>query len=355
MRILELITPSRIGGAEMYVARLVHELRKAGDEVTVFSPTGRPFTKYLRDLELDPVSWKTSGKVDPVSVFRLVRLIRERNIELIHTHLTSATFIGALAARIAGISCVATLHGFTSAFWYRFPPRLIAVSQAVKTYFVAQGVPESRITVLHNGITLADFVPQELAAAKMEFAHLPCDPLVGIFGRLAPEKGQDVALDALTLLLPIIPNLKLMVVGDGRCQEELSMQVERLGIGSNVDFYGFHSNPRPLMRACDIVLVPSRKEGFCLSAIEAMALGRPVVATNVGGLPEVVADGVTGILVPPDDPAALADAIQQLLHHPERAVAMGEAGNARVAENFDQQRQLQLLRGVFAGEMGLKL
>lgn len=351
MRILELITPSHIGGAEMYVARLVRELRKAGDEVTVFSPTGRPFTKYLHDHELDPVSWKTSGKVDPVSVFRLVRLIRERNIELIHTHLTSATFIGALAARAAGIPCVATLHGFTSAFWYRFPPRLIAVSNAVKSHFVAQDVPETRISVLHNGITLADYVPQVLAAAKVEVAHLPGDPLVGIFGRLVPEKGQDVALDALTQLLPIIPNLKLIIVGDGRCREELGMQVERLEIGRNVEFCGFQSDPRPLMRACDIVLMPSRKEGFCLSAIEAMALARPVVATNVGGLPEVVGDGVTGILLPPENPAALAEAIQQLLRHPERAAAMGKAGRARVTQLFDQRQQLRLLRELFATEI----
>ncbi|MEI7833401.1 MAG: glycosyltransferase family 4 protein [bacterium] len=352
MRILEMITPSRIGGAETHVARLVRDLRAVGDEVTVFSPAGRPFTGYLQEQELQPVSWRTSGKIDPISIYRTVKLIRQQNIEVVHTHLTSATFIGAQAARITGIPCVATLHGFTDAFWYRLPPRLIAVSQAVKAHFVAQGIPESRITVLHNGINLAEYLPCPLEEAKIAIGQSPDGPIVGVFGRLAPEKGQDVALDALVQVVRAIPDVRLLIVGEGRCHTDLFAQAERLGIGANVEFCGFHADPRPLMRACDVVLVPSRKEGFGLAAIEAMALARPVVATRVGGLPEVVADGTTGTLVPPESPAALAAAIVELLQNPARATAMGQAGNIRVAGNFDQRRQLQLLRGVFGGEIG---
>ncbi len=354
MRILEMITPSRIGGAETHVARLVRDLRAAGDEVAVFSPSGRPFTGYLQEQELQPVSWRTSGKIDPISIYRIVKLIRQQKIELVHTHLTSATFIGVQAARITGIPCVATLHGFTDAFWYRLPPRLIAVSHAVKAHFVAQGIPEARITVLHNGINLAEYPPHPLEEAKIAIGQSPDGPILGIFGRLAPEKGQDVALDALAQVIPAIPEVRLLIVGEGRCRAALLAQAERLGIGANVEFCGFHADPRPLMRACDLVLVPSRKEGFGLAAIEAMALARPVVATAVGGIPEVVVDGVTGVLVPAESPTALAAAIQNLLQHPARATAMGQAGHARVAENFDQQRQLQLLREVFFGERGHK-
>ena len=345
INILEAITPSTVGGAEVYVAGICRLLPELGAEVRLFCPEGRPFVGYALAHGLDTISWNTHGKLDPVTVIRLTRFIKKNGIEIIHTHLSTAGFIGALAARLAGIPSAAHVHGLNTAIWYKYATAIIAVSEAAKAHLVAQGISPKKIRVVHNGVDLTRFEIVALDEAKERLGYEPGTPVFGAFGRLSKEKGQATALRAMSLLLKDHPNARLMFVGAGADSSPLKSEAEELGIAGNVDFVGFAHDVRRFMSACDAVIAPSLKEGLGLSALEAMGLGRPVVASAVGGLNEVVVPGETGFAVPPGEPEPIADSMRALLNGDGLAERMGAMGRKRVEEQFDLAKQTRTLFG----------
>lgn len=353
MRILEAITPSTIGGAEVQFATTVRGFLKLGEEVVAFCPSGRPLVPYLERQGISPVTWKTWGKCDPCTLFRLAGLMKSRRIDVVHTHLSTASLLGCLSARLTGIPSIATVHGLSDARWYRYADEIIAVSEAVRNHLLAQNIPEGRIHVVHNGIPLDEYPTQSIEMAKRACNFDPSELRVGVFGRLAPEKGQAIALAAWAHVKPRLPKARLMLVGKGKSEGELHDLCRGLALGDAVEFPGFLLDPRQAMAACDLVLVPSLKEGLGLAAIEAMALQRPAVASETGGLTEVVVDGETGILVPPGDAKALADAILRLLEDPEVAAQLGRAGRKRVEEHFNAKSQILALRDVMRRRVGV--
>lgn len=342
IRILEAIIPSKIGGAEVYVADLCDGLAKLGAEIELFCPEGRSFVDYAANRGISSANWKTHGKLDPITVFKLARLIKDRRIDVVHTHLSTASLLGAFAARLAGKPSVAHVHGMNSATCFKYSTKVIAVSEAVKKHLCAQGLPENRVTVVHNGVDLAKFEPMPIEDARRELG-LASSPLIGVFGRLSSEKGQRIALEAMAILAKNLPNARMLIVGDGKDREALLALAETLEISERVCFENFAPNIRPMMSACDVVLIPSQKEGFGLVAVNAMALERPVVATNIGGLPDIVQDNETGILTPPNDPQAISQALSELLSNPTQMQRMGKLGRKRAEENFDLNRQIELV------------
>jgi len=352
-RVLEAITPSRIGGAEVFVTELYRSFAELGAEVEVFCPAGRPFVDYARARGIEPVTWKTYGKFDPLTIIRLAQLMKRRRIDVIHTHLSTASLLGAFAAKLARKRSVAHVHGLNTATCFRYSDAVIAVSEKVKSHLVGQGLDEKKIHVVHNGVDLLRFQPMDAREAKIKLGYDPDEPLLGVFGRLASEKGQRVAVEAMFLVVkdhsPTLPaaarafaDARLALVGEGDDRPDLEASAEALGIRGNVVFTGFMQDVREMMSACDIVLVPSsRGEGFGLVAVEAMALRRAVIASEQGGLPEIVVPGETGLLVPPNDPQALADATCELLADPDRAAEMGEKGRARVEQHFALGEQMR--------------
>lgn len=339
LRVLEIITPSRVGGAEVFVINLCKELPSFGGDVFLFCPAGRPFLNHAAKRGLKCISWRTCGKADPVTVLRLMGLIKRERIQVVHTHLSTASLLGAFAARATGIPSVAHVHGLNTATCFKYSSNVIAVSEAVKQHLCAQGLDERKIRVVHNGVDLEWFHPAPLVDAKLTLGFDPTVPLIGMFGRLSAEKGQRVALEAMFLLLKEHPSARLILVGDGPDLEELQVCVDALGIRSAVEFAGFALDIRPVLFACDVVLVPSLKEGFGLAAVEAMAAGKPVVASSVGGLPEIVKQNETGLLVEPNNPSALADAVATLIKKPELAGQMGRRGRERAEQFFDFRKQ----------------
>ncbi len=339
LRVLEAITPSRIGGAEVFVATFCEELIRLGAEVRLFCPLGRPFAGYARERGLKPITWKTRGKLDPITIVRLARLTRRERIDVVHTHLSTASLLGAFAAKLARAPSVAHVHGLNTATCFRYSTRVIAVSEAVKQHLCAQGLDAKRVRVIHNGVDLSRFQPVPVADAKLALERNPSAPLIGVFGRLSEEKGQRVALEAMFILLKDHPTARLVLVGEGKSEADLRTSAAALGIGDSVEFAGFMPDVRPLMSACDAVIVPSLKEGFGLAAVEAMALGRPVVASAVGGLTEIVAPGETGFLADPNDPNAVAQALGELISNPTLAQEMGERGRERAERCFEFDKQ----------------
>lgn len=346
IRILESITPSTIGGAEVYVATLCEAIAKVGPTVELVCPAGRPFVDFAKDHGIPCTTWKTHGKVDPLTVVKLSRLIKRHRIDVIHTHLSTASLLGSYAAKMAGIPSVAHVHGLNSATCFKRSTVVVAVSEAVKEHLVAQGLDERKIRVVHNGLDLQKFLPMDAEDAKRGLMFDTEHPILGIFGRLSKEKGQMLALQAMPHILESHPKVRLVLAGKGSELHTLKDAAAALGIAESVLFTGFSSDVRTLMSACDIVIVPSIKEGFGLSALEAMALERPVVASAVGGLKEIVLDAETGFVVSPNDPSAISDRVKHLLEDLSQAKEMGRRGRERAEAYFELGHQTKILLSV---------
>ena len=332
MRVLQYITPSHIGGAEIHLLRLAVALRERGHYVKVVCPAGRPLIGPLRSHGLPLLAPRTTGKLDPLTLWRVGRLLRDERFDLLHTHLSTASLLGSSAAHRAGRPAVATVHGFNTATCYRFADQLIAVSAAVRDHLVGQGVPAARIEVIHHG------VPEEMLtrppageAFRRSLDLPPGASLVAAVGRLSPEKGQQ---DLILAAAHLPADVHVVIAGSGAARPRLAALARSLGVASRLRLIGYVADILPVLDAADLVAVPSRREALSLAALEAMARGRPVVASRTGGLPEVIRDGETGLLVPPADPVALAGAIARLLADPPLRAALGRAGRRRVEADF---------------------
>jgi len=357
LRIMQYITPSHIGGAEVHVATLAEKLRERGHQVTLVCPRGRPLVPELLARGLPVRTPITTGKLDPVMLARLTWWLRRDRVQVIHTHLSTASLLGSWAARLAGIPALATVHGLNTRTCFNYAHAIIAVSNAVKQHLVAQGMAADRITVVHNGVDLRALSRPDESKRVREALALPAGaPVLITVGRLVPAKGHRDLLEAVAMLgqEPRWAELRLLVVGTGALLPQLQREAEGRGLGPRVIFCGFHRDVLPFLQTADVFVLPSIQEGLSLSALEAMALGKPVVACRVGGTPEVVVDGETGLLVAPGEPRELARALGQLLAHPDEARAMGEAGKRRVREAFDLEQMVskieQVYRGLIANE-----
>ena len=269
---------------------------------------------------------------------------------MIHTHLSTASLLGSAAARLAGVPAVATVHGLNTRTCFNWASHIIAVSNAVKQHLVGQGLSEGRITVIHNGVDLKLLSrPYDRAAFRRVWGLPESAPVLVTVGRLVPEKGHRDLLRAFAQLIHHAEwrELRLLMVGGGILLAPLQAEAAELGLSDRVIFAGFQRDVPPFVQAADIFVLPSLREGLSLSALEAMALVKPVVACRVGGTPEVVVEGETGLLVAPSRPEELKHALDSLLRHPEQARAMGEAGARRVREAFDLEQMVSKIEEVY--------
>ncbi|HLV81482.1 MAG TPA: glycosyltransferase family 4 protein, partial [Chthonomonadaceae bacterium] len=282
------------------------------------------------DFTLDPpitnvqrVDVPIGAKTEIVADWRAVRVLTKHlrgGFDLVHGHGLRGAWIGALAASRAGIPFLFTAHNLVSPAGLLLRAclrsigqravRAIAVSQAVADMLAAAGFPAEKIVVIPNGIALEPFdAPFDAAETRAAYGIPAGAPLVLAVGRLAPEKGFDVLIEAFGRLSAHVPDARLALVGGGPLEETLkALAGERA-----ILFTGPVAEVAPLLRAADVVAVPSRQEGQGIVALEAMAARKPVVASRVGGLAETVIEGETGLLVPPGDAEALAAVLETLL------------------------------------------
>lgn len=339
IRVLEAITPSRIGGAEVYVSELCSRLPQHGIDPLLFCPSGRTFIGYALESGHDPITWKTYGKLDPVTVIRLTKLMRSHKCTAIHTHLSTASLLGSFAAKLSRVTSVAHVHGMNSAYCFKFADRIIAVSEAVKTNLASQGL-EKNVQVVYNGVDIERFSPMDIGETRSKTGFQQSGPVFGVFGRLSSEKGQQLAIEAFARDFSDHQNAILLIVGDGKNEQMLKNRASELDVSDRVKFVGFTRDISNLIAACDAVIVPSLKEGFGLTAVNAMAMCRPVIASRVGGLSEVVVGGETGLLVEPGNIESLADAMKRISDDAAMAHQMGEAGRLRAVERFEINKQI---------------
>lgn len=334
-----------ISGSENHLLLLLPDLHARGHDVRlVMLHEGEPGAEELAvQLEREGVPverLRMRLALDPLAFARVTRSIRRRRPDVVHTHLVHADFHGLPAGRLARAPLlVSTKHGFNPfrggrgfAAADRAVARLadvhVAISHGLARYLAeSEGFDEDAFEIVHYGI-----VPGPPPTDP------PAEPRLAIVGRLIPIKGHDVLLAALARVREELPEATLEIAGDGPFDAELRATVARLGLTDAVSFLGRVSPAAPVFERAAVVVVPSRGEGFGMVALEAMERGRAVVASDVGGLPEIVEDGVSGLVVPPDDPDVLAAALLELLRDPARAAALGAAGRDRALAAFSQDR-----------------
>lgn len=358
IRVLRIIARLNVGGPAIQASLLTERLDPARyDTLLVAGSEDEVEGDYLaltkqsirRLHRLPELGRAIRPGQDVIALRKLVSLIRRTKPDIVHTHTAKAGTLGRLAALLCRVPVIVhTYHGHvlsgyfpawkTSAFTAierglsRRTARLIAVSPQVRDDLLARGIgSEARFSVMPLGLDLARFLDRTPPGGLRRELDVPDGvPLVGIVARLVPIKAHEVFLQAARLLVARRGECRFVIVGDGERRQSLEQQVDELGLRHRTVFLGWRGDLDRILPDLDVVALTSRNEGLPVALIEAMAAGRPVVATRVGGVPDLVTDGTTGLLVPMDDAPAVAAAIDRVLTDPSLGASLGRAGRARV-------------------------
>ncbi|MBY0229453.1 MAG: glycosyltransferase [Gemmataceae bacterium] len=339
VRVVHLTLGLDVGGQEKLLAEFARHADRARFSLRFVSLTTRG---PVAD-EIEAAGWPVTALHAPEGfrprlVLKLASLFRELRADVVHTHDERPNIHGAPAAWLAGARCVHTRHSQASKLSAR-QRLLVRASSLFNHAFVCISADSARLAA-SQGIRRPLVLPNGIDLSRFAFTGPdPAGPAV-LVARLAPEKDIPTLLDAAALLGKACPDFRLEVAGDGPLRTELEAKRDALGLRSCVSFLGNVRDVPALLKRARLFVLSSTTEGISLTLLEAMARGLPIVATRVGGNPEVVVHGETGLLVPPSDPAALADAVARLWTQPETCARMGEAGRARAEAKFDIRRMV---------------
>jgi glycosyltransferase involved in cell wall biosynthesis len=340
-----------MAGAETFLARL---LRRASPDQFVnhclSSHSNANLEMLAANMAFDRL--RIGGKGNLLAVHHLRGAARRFTADVLHSHLSTASWWCGWLEQLGGPPSIGHVHGFTSALWHRRQSHLIACSAAVKNDLIAKAIPAERITVMHYPVDPGDMRPSRSAAAvRAELGASADTPVVGTFAHLSVKKGYRELVQAARFVLDCLPHAQFWCCGEGPLREELQLTARELGIADRFKLLGFRRDVPDLMRAIDVMCLPSHREPFGQVYIEAALAARPVIACNAGGAPEIITHGETGLLVPPpqtarlshkptacDPPnssvAPLADALFTLLDNRDRAAAMGRAARQAALDRF---------------------
>lgn len=355
-RVLQVVSSSATSGAERHLVLLSRTLQQQGHHVVTVCPPHDWLPEELRRAGVHTLPLPMRGVGSAMTLLRLVRVVREQRIDIIHTHLTRATYYGLLLGLLTRKPVVSTVHVFTSDPAYRWLTHLgnplIAVSEAVKRWLIEYGVPAGEIQTVYNATDFVSLDGTNTDApldVRREFGLSENSKLIGLFAKVTPIKGQDLLIETLPQVLRSHPNTYVLFVGsiNGDFARHTQRRAAELGVDSHVIFTGLRADVARLMQAVDVVTLPSRSETFGLAVLEAMALGKPVVATRVGGLPELVRDGETGILVD-FTTASLAHALNELLTSADLRHRLGQTARTFACQYYTPERMVRHIEAVYA-------
>jgi glycosyltransferase involved in cell wall biosynthesis len=344
------------GGAERYVVDLARALRGRGFDVELACSVDGPLRGDLEaaGIEVHELMRRLAKRrVDPRYARSLRALVGEREFDLVHAHLYASIAAAALATAHRPVPLVVTEH--TEAPWrgraarlvsrlaYRHAAHVTGVSQAIRDLVITHfEIPAEKVTFVQNAVRPHDGTPA---------GALPVDcrdaVLIGRVARLQPEKGMEVFIDAAASLADDWPEAQFLVIGDGPLRAELESYAAAVGVQDRVHFLGFRNDARALIAKLDVLAISSHSDGSPLAVLEAMTSGVPVVATECGGIPGQVRDGVDGLLVAPGDTAGFARALEGLLREPARIRSMGAAARGHAQRDFGYPRMVDRIESVY--------
>ncbi|ULA63401.1 MAG: Glycosyltransferase [Nitrospira sp.] len=357
--VAELAGSASYGGGERYLELLCERLDPSRFRSILICPEPGSFVGRMRAKGMDARVVHLEPLLNPFALIRLIRLLVQENVTVLQTHGARANFYGRVAGWLAGVPVViSTVHNsladyetnrfkrwvYSAALRVTLPwvKRIICVSDAIRRDVVqdnpgAAGLAET----VHNGVDRRLFQkPVDQTKIRRELG-LSDQPLLVVVARLTEQKGHRDLIESLTLLQDRWPDLCCLCVGDGELRESLEALAAIRGVSSLCRFVGSRDDVMDFYAAADLVVLPSHSEGFPFVVLEALAMGKPVIATSVNGVPEVIEHLETGFLVKPRDVAGLAGAIRFLLDNPERAMQLGRAGRTVVHERFTADRMVE--------------
>ena len=361
-RLLQLLATGGSGGAQESYTGLLLRLDRAKYEVRALSLSSGSAVQRLRRLGLQVDVLDEPD--DEAAVRELAAWLRREEIDLVHAHMYRAEVVGTRAALAAGTPVImATVHSSrvrsaedVAALAALTPAmdRLIVPSESIRAKVAAESRGGAAFAIIPNGVDLSRFALPAPPCTLRDDYGIPCeDALIGAVARLEPEKGHTHLIAAMPAVLAAAPRTWLAIVGEGSQGEALRAQARALpkAVRDRILFTGRRDDISAITAELDIAVLPSLREAQGISILEAMARRKPVVATAVGGIPEVVADGVSGMLVPPEDPAALADALIRLARSPSLRQRLGDAGHQIVAERFSIDAQVRRTEALYDEEL----
>lgn len=278
---------------------------------------------------------------DIFAIKHILKLIRAENIDIISTHSGRDSLLAGIAGKISRKKplMVRTRHlalPITSRFTYSFlSDKIVTVSEYVRQYLISEGISSEKISAIPTGINPEQFSPDKAAAVLREELKLsPDTPLVGTIAILRRKKGHHILLDAIPMVLDKIPEAVFVFAGDGPQKQNILNRINELGLFNKVIMLGLRKDIPDILKSIDVFVLPTLQEALGTSFLEAMAMEKPVIGTNVGGVGEVIKDGANGYLVEPNNPEALSDAIIKMLRDKEKARHMGIEGREIALQNF---------------------
>jgi glycosyltransferase involved in cell wall biosynthesis len=380
IRVVQLVATGTNGGAQEHVHTLLSRLDRGRYDARVISLSDGSAVRRWRALgvSVEVVDIADDGEAAEA----VARLLVRWRTQVLHGHMFRAEVVGVAAADLVAASgrarpfLIETIHSSRvrsladRETLVRLTPsidRLVAVSQAIVAKLEREGrAGLAPVELIHNGVDLARYDHTEACCTLAEeYGFAEGTPLVAVVARLEPEKGHATLLEAWPRVLERVPAARLLIVGEGSLADQLHAQAEALGLlgepcegdrcvgtrharpGAKVVFTGRRDDVPSVTAALDVAVLPSYREALGLVILEAMALARPVVASDVGGIPEMVEDGVTGLLVPPRDPVALADAIVRVLTDHPLADTLGRNGHRLVRERFGVERMVAAIEALY--------
>lgn len=339
LRILHVDPERGFSGGETQVLALATHLREAGHEILVAAHPGGPLAARLGERGLATTPLECRFGHDPRAGLALRAATARFRADVVHHHTSRALSLAPYVSRDV-VQLVTRRMDYAPRgagpyvrWLYGRMDAVIAISRAAREALAARGIDAARVAIVPSGVAVESFRDLDRTAARASFGLADDAPVVAIVASLHERKGHAVLLDALARLAADGVAPLCLAAGTGPEGDALQDRAQRLGVAARVRWLGQVADVRSVLAAADVVAMPSLAEGLGVAAIEAMAASRPVVASAVGGLPELIDDGVQGLLVPPGDAAALAAALRRVLGDAALRARLGDAGRVR-AESF---------------------
>lgn len=347
IKVMLVATDSNVGGAGMASVNLIKYIDKTKFLIDIVVPSGSRIIPLIKEVgatpyEIDGISDKS---LDLKNVVEYIKLFKKEKPNIIHTH---ASLSARIAGKILGIKVVFTRHwvGITNVSGFaKFINNFlcdggIGVSNAAKTAIISTGVKERKTSVIYNGVTPLEILQgkdKNIVKKKLGIENADNQVILGIAARLEEVKGHIYLLAAMSKVVQNHPNVILLIAGDGSLEDMLKEKTAELGIEKNVKFLGFYNNMTEFMNVIDMHILSSLEEAFPLSLLEAMSVKTPCIATNVGGIPEIIIDGETGVLAESKNPESLENAIKKLLENKELLEKISEKAYTELNKKFSPE------------------
>ena len=352
LRVLHLEAGRNLSGGPRQVAYLLEGLASEGVKNTLVCPPGSEITRSI-SAAISVREVPLAGDADLRFIARFRRVLRKEQPDIVHLHSRrGADYLGGVASRMEQCRVVLSRRVVSrEPKWivpwkYRLYERVVAISDSVRDTLIRSGVDPLKIVVVPSGVDSDQYRPEgDRDWLASEFGVDADAPLIGMVANYIPIKGHRFLVEALPAVLERFPNLKVLCFGRGDHEASVARQIVRAGLADHVIMAGFRTDLDRVLGGLDLLVHPATREGLGVSLLQASSCGVPIVASRIGGIPEVVEDGVTGILVPPENPEALTAAITQMLKNPDSARQMGRRGRKRIQA---QLTVVQMVRGTMA-------